>query len=379
MIIVNVMTRLGGNMPLNRHGLNKLDVGPLVKCTFEETVDIIFDAGFFAENNPVVAVSDNIMMGQAIHGGTGKISLRMEPKYEKEIANSRITEKKKKLRIIRTYYSEFAHNKPEEKHVRQEEEEHTAKRHKPASTPNQPSDSPTYCPSSPAYNPTSPTYCPTSPAYNPISPTYCPTSPICTSPKHVLDSPVYRQVSPTSYPTSASSRPTSPRSPKQHNNAQRLFTGSSRINHILTNDQDIERLPMYSNGSSARGNPTMSVTSLQHLEDKSQQQNLAFEPPAYSYRPSSPHLHSTYSSSYEPSSPVMTCEFKSRQRFTGRKTISETLETLVPTMLAQTTSSQDSDSSMLPSDALYDRESGEIHVDVFEQMVKSCLKKNTEN
>jgi len=58
-------------MSVDRYGINKMDIGPIAKASFEETEKILLRAALFGEIDPVTGVSANIMMGQPIHGGTG--------------------------------------------------------------------------------------------------------------------------------------------------------------------------------------------------------------------------------------------------------------------------------------------------------------------
>lgn len=114
MMIANVITRGGYLMPLNRHGLNRLStVGPLVKSTFEETVELFFDAGAFAEANPVNSISDNIIFGQTVPGGTGLCQLRLSDdlcerrrSYEKQKSPTLVQEPKRKKNKKRKYGEE---------------------------------------------------------------------------------------------------------------------------------------------------------------------------------------------------------------------------------------------------------------------------------
>jgi DNA-directed RNA polymerase beta' subunit len=424
-MIVNVMTRSGGIMPMNRHGLNKLDVGPLVKCTFEETVDILFDGGLFSENNPVVSISDSIMTGQPIPGGTGKMELRMTADYEDKMLCS-AKAKETKIRVIRTYYSEFANNKSLEKTARVSlkrkliDEEDKLKNHhtqdiehrsdlfdldpafdfKPLSPSYHPS-SPTYCPTSPTYCPTSPTYCPISPTYCPTSPTYCPTSPThCpTSPTHCPISPTYCPASPTYCPTSPTYLPTSPthRSPRSCDTTSpatpprvtepgspqyvtdprspRSVNFSMSIMEIDENNPIVvevqeKNLLGYSNGVSARGNPTMSVTSLRHiLSDNKQQTTEVVGDPVYSYRPSSPTMLARCESTYNPSSPRLDGRIV-QDNPNDRKTIRETLQTMVPTMLAAGSRQAQKEEVQ----GLYEPDTGDLKPKVFETVVDRWLK-----
>lgn len=70
-ILCDVMTHKGKLMSIDRHGINKNNIGPLAKASFEETEKILLKAALFGEVDPVTGVSANIMMGQPIRGGTG--------------------------------------------------------------------------------------------------------------------------------------------------------------------------------------------------------------------------------------------------------------------------------------------------------------------
>jgi len=69
-LLVDVMTRAGRLMSVDRYGINKLDIGPLAKASFEETERILLKAAVFGEIDPVTGVSANVMAGQPIRGGT---------------------------------------------------------------------------------------------------------------------------------------------------------------------------------------------------------------------------------------------------------------------------------------------------------------------
>jgi DNA-directed RNA polymerase II subunit RPB1 len=71
-VIVDSMCR-GGNgiMPLNRHGINRTDQSPLMRCSFEETSDVLFDAALQAETENALCVTTSIMTGQLAQVGTG--------------------------------------------------------------------------------------------------------------------------------------------------------------------------------------------------------------------------------------------------------------------------------------------------------------------
>tara|TARA_Y100000817_G_scaffold314769_2_gene315017 strand:+ start:383 stop:4972 length:4590 start_codon:yes stop_codon:yes gene_type:complete len=70
-LLCDTMTSKGELTSINRQGINRGDVGPLAKCSFEDTTDQLIKAGIFAEKDNLTGVSSNIMMGQKIKSGTG--------------------------------------------------------------------------------------------------------------------------------------------------------------------------------------------------------------------------------------------------------------------------------------------------------------------
>ena len=70
-LLCDVMTVKGGLMSIDRHGINRGDIGPLAKSSFEETTDQLIKASIFGECDKINGVSANIMMGQLAPCGTG--------------------------------------------------------------------------------------------------------------------------------------------------------------------------------------------------------------------------------------------------------------------------------------------------------------------
>jgi DNA-directed RNA polymerase II subunit RPB1 len=69
-LLVDSMTCKGRLMSVDRYGINKNNIGPLAKASFEETENILLRAALFGELDPVTGVSAKIMTGQTIKGGT---------------------------------------------------------------------------------------------------------------------------------------------------------------------------------------------------------------------------------------------------------------------------------------------------------------------
>jgi DNA-directed RNA polymerase II subunit RPB1 len=77
-ILVDTMTNKGTLMSIDRHGINKGDIGPLAKCSFEEVNDVLVKAGVFTEIDRVNGVSSNIILGQIVPCGTGDTEILID-------------------------------------------------------------------------------------------------------------------------------------------------------------------------------------------------------------------------------------------------------------------------------------------------------------
>ena len=69
-LLCEVMASRGRLMSIDRYGINKNNIGPLAKASFEQTEDIMLRAALYGELDPITGVSANIMTGQPIRGGT---------------------------------------------------------------------------------------------------------------------------------------------------------------------------------------------------------------------------------------------------------------------------------------------------------------------
>ena len=260
-LLCDVMTSKGHLMAITRHGINRQDTGALMKCSFEESVDVLMEAASCAEVDPIRGVSENIMLGQLPKIGTGSFDLVLDDskcKLGMEIPmpgsgmmmgggifgaaspTSGMTPAQTPWASGATpsmspygawtpgVGSGMTPGGPSFSPAAASETTGLSPGYSPAWSPQPGSPgspggvspyypspaplSPSYSPSSPAYQPTSPTMTPASPGYSPTSPTYSPTSPQYspTSPQYSPTSPSYSPTSPSYSPTSPSYSPTSP-------------------------------------------------------------------------------------------------------------------------------------------------------------------------
>ncbi|KAH0565802.1 DNA-directed RNA polymerase II subunit rpb1 [Trichoglossum hirsutum] len=330
-LLVDVMTSRGHLMAITRHGINRADTGALMRCSFEETVEILLEAAASGELDDCRGVSENVMLGQLAPLGTGELDVFLD----ENMLNTVISDNPRMSNIgvkgplpdgaatpydsgsplqeggylgspdYGTSWSPMVNTGSETPGGFTEYQppgfggglspyaQSPSRPYSPSSPFNNPSPtSPGFSPSSPQYSPSSPgmsmsspgfaspRFSPTSPAYTPTSPNYSPTSPAYaqagispTSPQYSPSSPNYSPTSPNYSPTSPNYSPTSP-------------------NYSPTSPQYSPSSPQFGGGAAAKHptSPLYSPTS-----------------PAGNYSPTSPNLHqsptSPLSAPYSASSP----------------------------------------------------------------------------
>ncbi len=77
-ILCDLMTQKGILTSITRHGLNKSEYGPIRKASFEETVEILLEAGIFSERDDLKGISENILLGKLTNVGTGFFELLID-------------------------------------------------------------------------------------------------------------------------------------------------------------------------------------------------------------------------------------------------------------------------------------------------------------
>ena len=261
--LVDVMTMSGGLMAIDRHGINgRPGNGPLLKASFEETVDMLMESACYAEEQKMVGVTENIMMGSLAKAGTGDMDLILDVQAVEKNAMSEgaIVDGAEddqgnmfgaQTPSNQTPYTSTPFASSPENYTGTDGygDSENLINFSPAyvggsggdvttspmyndgsggiggrspgyaaggggasSSPGYSPSSPAYSPSSPAYSPSSPAYSPSSPAYSPSSPAYSPSSPAYSpsSPAYSPSSPAYSPSSPAYSPSSPAYSPSSP-------------------------------------------------------------------------------------------------------------------------------------------------------------------------
>jgi DNA-directed RNA polymerase II subunit RPB1 len=84
-LLIDTMTYKGVLMSIDRHGINRGDIGPLAKSSFEETTDMLINASIFSEYDNVNGVSANVMLGQQPPCGTGDVGILLDEEHLMEL------------------------------------------------------------------------------------------------------------------------------------------------------------------------------------------------------------------------------------------------------------------------------------------------------
>ena len=77
-LLIDTITYKGQLMSITRHGMNRTETGVLMRCSFEETVNIIIDSACCAQKDNLFGVTESIVMGQLPKIGTGIVDILMD-------------------------------------------------------------------------------------------------------------------------------------------------------------------------------------------------------------------------------------------------------------------------------------------------------------
>ncbi|KAK5100604.1 DNA-directed RNA polymerase II core subunit rpo21 [Lithohypha guttulata] len=88
-ILCDVMTNRGYVMPITRHGINRSDTGALMRCSFEQTVEILLEAAAAAELDDCQGVSENLILGQPAPVGTGVMDILLDQNLLATVVDNR--------------------------------------------------------------------------------------------------------------------------------------------------------------------------------------------------------------------------------------------------------------------------------------------------
>ncbi|KAH9466080.1 hypothetical protein MJO29_007760 [Puccinia striiformis f. sp. tritici] len=348
-LLCDLMTNRGSLMAITRHGINRADTGPLMRCSFEETVEILMDAAALGEKDHCTGVAENVLLGQLAPMGTGAFDVALDLEMLKdvvidhrlpdagEIMGGRYADGAMTPGGGMTPYAEFGDTRTPAGRFEDGPVPHamfspiitagaddgfggsndiyggyggqspygagggTSPGYSPSSPSYNPAASPAYTPTSPTWSGaspwvasgTSPGYSPTSPRMNASSPRFSPASP-----NFSPASPNFSPASPAFSPTSPSFSPASPRfSPSSPNYSPAGLATSPR--YSPTSPAMSPSSPKYSPAS-----PAFSPASPKYspATQRWSPQSPAFSPASPKYSPASP-AYSPTSPQYSPTSP----------------------------------------------------------------------------
>lgn len=84
-MLCDIMTNRGSLMAITRHGINRADTGALMRCSFEETVEILMEAAAIGEIDYCTGVAENVLLGQVAPMGTGAFELAIDMEMLKDV------------------------------------------------------------------------------------------------------------------------------------------------------------------------------------------------------------------------------------------------------------------------------------------------------
>ncbi|EJW03738.1 hypothetical protein EDEG_01976 [Edhazardia aedis USNM 41457] len=316
MLLADVMTVNGILCGITRHGVNRNEKSALMRCSFEETVEILMEAAIIGEKTQCREVTECIILGQNVPIGTGLTELFIDIQKLKDAVEICDKDFELEVRSPNSGYSPIIglwSPIPEDSPL--------GKAYKIESSPSHSTQggyspiSAGYSPISPGYN-TSPnaTYSPVSPGYgtiggfSPSSPSYIPASPSYTpsgfspSGMPISGTNAYAPSSPTYAPSSPAYN--SPFTPGVQSSAQNTVTSPSYT-------------PSVSSFASNRPTNSSAFTPVSPAYSSSRQpgsilnrpMNLGYTPTSPSYNPSSTFGRSS-NVGYTPVSPSYTGSFQ---------------------------------------------------------------------
>lgn len=364
-LLVDIMTARGNLMAVTRHGINRADTGALMRCSFEETVEILFDAASSGELDDCRGVSENIILGQLAPSGTGEFDVLLDQNMLSTVVSRHggmgAGVQAGAASPLDGGMTPYGMDSPLPEHYTggpdygasfspmvqaggDESGGLTAYgggsfspfngAQSPGYAPTSPFSggsptSPGYggSPSSPMYSPTSPGFgfqspgyaatsprfgSPSSPAFTPTSPTYSPTSPSYNKAGISPTSPSYSPTSPNYSPTSPSYSPTSPRynpaSPGHRQSPTSPNYSPTSPNFSPTSPAYSPTSPAYSptspayNGAGKSHSPTSPSWSPTSPQYSPTNGATGYSPTSPQYTPNSPGQGGT-SPQYSPTSP----------------------------------------------------------------------------
>ena len=84
-LLCDLMTHRGTLMAITRHGINRADTGALMRCSFEETVEILMEAAAVGEKDDCHGIAENILFGQMAPMGTGAFDVALDIDMLKDV------------------------------------------------------------------------------------------------------------------------------------------------------------------------------------------------------------------------------------------------------------------------------------------------------
>ncbi|PMD18480.1 putative DNA-directed RNA polymerase II subunit rpb1 [Hyaloscypha hepaticicola] len=296
-LLVDVMTSRGHLMAITRHGINRADTGALMRCSFEETVEILLEAAAVGELDDCRGISENLdvlldpKMLETVISDNSRMGL-MHGLSVKGADGGAATPYDSGSPLADGYLGTPDYNSAFSPIQAGGGATPAGFATAPYSTARSPM-GPGYSPSSPfSTSPVSPGFSPTSPGYSPTSPLMSAASPgYSASPRFSPVSPAFTPTSPAYSPTSPSFvSPTSPSySPTSPN-----YSPTSPNLHVSPSSPNYSPTPSSPNFAGSKVSPGSGLSPTSPVYSPSRAvTSPKYSPTSPSYSPTSPQFSPT--------------------------------------------------------------------------------------
>ncbi|KAF8124415.1 hypothetical protein EV363DRAFT_1107300, partial [Boletus edulis] len=77
-LLCNLMTHRGTRTAISRRGIKRADTKALIRCPFEETVEILMEVEAVGEKDDCHGITENVMFGQLAPVETGAFDAALD-------------------------------------------------------------------------------------------------------------------------------------------------------------------------------------------------------------------------------------------------------------------------------------------------------------
>ena len=92
-MLADLMCNSGTIQSIGRHGISGAKSSVFARAAFEVTVNQLLDAGIYGEEERLLGIPENVIVGQVCPIGTGRVSVEMDLDRNLELLSQKKKEK----------------------------------------------------------------------------------------------------------------------------------------------------------------------------------------------------------------------------------------------------------------------------------------------